>query len=104
MVRRHFARAPARAIAPSRRIQIMLRSRTHRCATPLHSERDSRLPLPNRAACAICHFMAMLDLPVAVQLDVPALGFNRPALTALPARVFSVQKALAFDSRGPPIA
>jgi hypothetical protein len=76
------------------------------CAVPkaIHGVSPSKdQPTCPPAACAVCHLLATLDLPTAVQLDVPPLGFiTLAAHAARPNCFIADQPSLRFD-RGPPV-
>jgi len=65
---------------------------------------DSKSNKPFDPQCAVCHFVATLDLPVAIGLDVPSLGF----VSVLPPVAPSDAPVLLFtptwSERGPPVA
>ena len=69
--------------------------------------RDSNshsLPDSNRAACAICHLIATLEMPAAVQLSVPPHGFTRLPPASASILVCSVESHAVRCTRGPPNA
>src|SRR5260370_12650942 len=105
-----FAAAWFGVVVPGhRRGQILLPGAKSCCAAamPLRGAAPSgptREPLPNRAACAICHFMAMLDLPVSIQQDAPVLGFSHISDCIFLDQVPALVSPPPVFPRGPPIA
>jgi hypothetical protein len=70
-----------------------------------HNDRPTDSPSkPKPAECAICHFLAALDLPPALSLDVPALGLVDELKLATPIRSTMVAYLLPVSERGPPTA
>jgi hypothetical protein len=59
---------------------------------------------PKPAECAICHFLAALDLPPALGLDVPALGLVDELMLSAPIAPTMVAYLLPVSERGPPTA
>ena len=54
--------------------------------------------------CAICHFLATMELPGDVGMDVPPLGFAEEIAVGAPQRVHVVECDLSIFERGPPLA
>ena len=59
---------------------------------------------PKPAECATCHFLAALDLPPSLSLDVPALGLVDELKISTPVAPAMVAHLLPVSERGPPIA
>ena len=88
-----------------RRGQITLAGCQTRCCESgsMPAGHSRHEPVPQPASCAICHFLATLDLPTPVQLHVPVLAFARPAEFLYHASLFSSDVRLTCFERGPPI-
>ena len=71
------------------------------CHNDRPTKSDSK---PNPAECAICHFLAALDLPPALGMDVPALGLVDELKLAAPIAATMAAHVLPVSERGPPIA
>ena len=71
------------------------------CQAPKSTSHDSQRK-PATSDCAICYFLATLDLPPAIALDIPKLGFVEEATP--PAR--QIAPTIAWvdpdSARGPP--
>jgi hypothetical protein len=89
-----------------RRGQIALPGWTKTCCSIPAAHCDGSRPdsPPQPAACAVCHFLAMLDLPTPVQLDVPSLTFLRPSAYLPQASLFSAEVRPTCSERAPPVA
>jgi hypothetical protein len=71
------------------------------CHNRAPSDPDSK---PNPSQCAICHFLAVLDLPPAIGFDVPALGLSDELEFPAPVAVTTAADLLPVSERGPPTA
>jgi hypothetical protein len=87
-----------------RRGQIVLPGSSRACcAKPSTGNTPERqVPLPDRGTCAVCHFMAMLDMPGAVQWDVPPMGLAWMGVVGKPQPVILAELHSASQERGPP--
>jgi hypothetical protein len=70
-----------------------------------HKNRPTDSPSkPDPSECAICHFLAALDLPPAFGLDVPKLGLVDDLKLSTPIAPAKVAYLLPVSERGPPTA
>jgi hypothetical protein len=65
---------------------------------------DSKPKPADPAGCAICHFLATLDLAPAMGMDVPPLGLVDELIHPLPQAAPVMALADPSSERGPPIA
>jgi hypothetical protein len=64
---------------------------------------DSK-PKPADPQCAICHFLATLDLPPSMGMDVPPLGLVEQIKPPVPQAAPVIAALSPASERGPPIA
>jgi hypothetical protein len=64
---------------------------------------DSK-PKPAGPQCAICHFLATLDLPADIGMDVPPLGLVEQIEPPAPQAAPVIAYLSPASERGPPIA
>ena len=61
-------------------------------------------PLRSRGQCAVCHFIATLDLPPSVMLDVPGMTRRIESAQPSPRAKPTLAPRYTFPERGPPAA
>jgi hypothetical protein len=71
------------------------------CRQDSHATHDSK-PKPADSSCAICYFVATLDLPPAMGMDVPALGLAEQVVAAVVRGTPVIEWVDACSERGPP--
>jgi hypothetical protein len=76
------------------------------CCAPAKgtTPQDSKSNKPFDPQCAVCHFVATLDLPPAIGLDVPALGFVSVIPPVAPSDAPVLPFTPTWSERGPPVA
>jgi len=73
------------------------------CQGSKSSRHDESLPKPTSSDCAICYFVAALDLPPAIGMELPKLGLVEEAI-ATPQQVTPVIAQVdPISERGPPV-
>lgn len=73
------------------------------CHADKSSGRDSK-PKPADSQCAICHFLAALDLPSSIGMDVPPLGLIEQVKPPAPQAAPVIAYLSPASERGPPTA
>lgn len=73
------------------------------CATAAHKKSDPA-PVKNTGNCAVCYFIATLDLPPAFELGIEPLALAAIENAPQPAAVVPAGPSLTYRSRGPPQA
>jgi hypothetical protein len=76
----------------------------HRCcAAPSKPAQDNSPPCSgDKQSCAICYFIATLDLPPADDLDLAPTGRVEPAIVVVDHATPSVDHPLLIHGRAPP--
>jgi hypothetical protein len=65
---------------------------------------DSKPKPADPAGCAICHFLATLDLPPAIGMDVPPLGLVDELIPPSSQAAPILARVNPSSERGPPVA
>jgi hypothetical protein len=74
------------------------------CCGPSRSPHEGSKPKSSDPLCAVCHFLATLDRPAAVGVDVPPLGLAEELRLPAPAKAPVVERVAVNFERGPPVA
>jgi hypothetical protein len=74
------------------------------CCHPDKAGQSHSRNKPADSQCAICHFLAALDLPTGIGMDVPPLGGVDQVEPDAPLTAPTVASLSAASERGPPIA
>jgi hypothetical protein len=72
------------------------------CPTPGHKSPDA--PAPDSRACAVCYYIATLDLPPAMGLEIAPPRPLELRETADPPAIVAARAPRPYDPTGPPTA
>lgn len=77
---------------------------SHACCVGGEHKPGDPAPAKNSGNCAVCYFIATLDLPPTFELGIEPLGLLALANAPRPAVPVAASPLLSYHSRGPPRA